>query len=74
MRGCQKLFRKLPDETLTSQTKSKTPFITLQKDWQALVGESGPSSSALAFEDGEDFVWMWIGPHDEYERIIKQQS
>ena len=25
---------------------------------------------ALAVEDDEDFIWVWIGPHDEYERII----
>jgi hypothetical protein len=26
---------------------------------------------ALAVEDGEDFIWVWIGPHDEYERIVR---
>ncbi len=25
---------------------------------------------ALAVEDGDDFIWVWIGAHDEYERII----
>jgi len=34
---------------------------------------AGPHHRALAVEDGEDFIWVWIGPHDEYERIIKQQ-
>jgi len=29
---------------------------------------------ALAVEDGGDFVWIWIGSHDEYERMIDQQS
>jgi len=24
-------------------------------------------------EDGVDFIWVLIGPHDEYERLIKQQ-
>jgi hypothetical protein len=27
---------------------------------------------ALAVQDGEDFIWVWIGTHDEYERIIKE--
>lgn len=27
---------------------------------------------ALAVEDGEDFVWFWIGAHREYERLIKK--
>ena len=26
---------------------------------------------ALAVEDGDDFIWVWIGSHDEYDRIIK---
>jgi len=26
---------------------------------------------ALAIEDGEDFIWLWIGNHDEYERMLK---
>ncbi len=25
---------------------------------------------ALAFRDGNEFTWFWIGSHDEYERII----
>jgi hypothetical protein len=34
----------------------------------------GINYRALAVEDGSDFIWVWIGPHDEYERLIKQQS
>jgi hypothetical protein len=26
---------------------------------------------AVAIKDGEDFAWFWIGPHDEYDRLIK---
>ncbi|MCY3568697.1 MAG: hypothetical protein OXH38_08715 [Chloroflexi bacterium] len=25
---------------------------------------------AVAVRDGEDYVWFWIGRHDEYVRII----
>ena len=25
---------------------------------------------ALAVKDGEDFIWVWIGNHDEYEKLI----
>ena len=31
----------------------------------------GLSHRALAVEDGEDFIWVWIGSHDEYETILK---
>jgi len=27
---------------------------------------------ALAMEDGPDFIWVWIGRHDEYKRMIRQ--
>lgn len=25
---------------------------------------------ALAVEDGGELAWFWIGPHDEYDRLI----
>jgi len=31
------------------------------------------SHRAVAMEDGPDFIWVWIGPHDEYERILKRR-
>jgi len=36
--------------------------------WSARVGLA---FRALAVEDEDDFIWVWIGPHDEYERILK---
>ena len=27
---------------------------------------------ALAVADDDDFIWVWIGSHDEYERIIRE--
>ena len=36
--------------------------------WSARVGLA---HRALAIEDGEDFIWVWIGAHDDYERIIR---
>ena len=35
--------------------------------WSVRVGAS---YRALGRERKGDFVWFWIGPHDEYERII----
>jgi len=29
---------------------------------------------ALAVEDGGDFVWVWIGTHNDYEQVIKERS
>ena len=30
----------------------------------------GLNHRALAFDFGEHLVWFWIGPHDEYDRLI----
>lgn len=39
--------------------------------WSVRVGIN---HRALAVEDGEDYIWVWIGSHDEYERIIKEMG
>jgi hypothetical protein len=39
--------------------------------WSARVGIN---YRAVAVEDGADFIWVWIGPHDDYQRLIKQQG
>ena len=36
--------------------------------WAARVGED---YRVLSIKDGRDFTWVWIGKHDEYERLIK---
>ncbi|MCJ7813695.1 hypothetical protein MUP95_10320 [bacterium] len=28
---------------------------------------------ALSIEDGEDFIWVWIGSHDDYDKLIKKR-
>lgn len=32
---------------------------------------AGLNYRALAVEDGKDFIWGWIGTHDEYMRLVK---
>jgi len=29
---------------------------------------------ALAIKDGDDYIWVWIGTHNEYERMIKDNT
>jgi hypothetical protein len=43
-------------------------FKKIGKLWSARVGIN---YRAVAVEDGADFIWVWIGPHDEYQRLIK---
>ena len=35
--------------------------------WSARVGRS---YRALAVEDGDDFIWVWVGTHADYDRLI----
>ena len=37
--------------------------------WSVRVGIN---HRALAVEDGQDFIWVWIGSHNEYEQMIKE--
>ena len=43
-------------------------FKKVGKFWSVRVGIN---HRALAIDDGEEFIWVWIGTHDEYERMIK---
>ncbi|MEI6126075.1 MAG: hypothetical protein WCQ99_05915 [Pseudomonadota bacterium] len=45
-------------------------FKKVGKLWSARVGLA---HRALAVEDGDDFIWVWIGSHDEYARMIKKR-
>lgn len=43
-------------------------FKKVGKFWSARVGLA---HRALAIEDGNDFTWVWIGTHDEYNRLLR---
>lgn len=73
-----KCFERLPDPV---KNLAKQNFQLLKNDpwhpslhfkkigklWSARVGIN---HRALAVKEGEDFIWVWIGGHDEYERLI----
>ena len=42
-------------------------FKNVGRYWSARVGDF---YRAVAIQDGDDFIWFWIGGHDEYLRII----
>ena len=43
-------------------------FKKVGKFWSV---RAGMNYRALATEDGADFIWVWIGTHDEYQRLLK---
>ena len=73
-----KRFDSLPNEV---QQLARKNFKLLKEDprhpslqfkqigdhWSARVGLH---YRVLALKDGPDFVWVWIGPHAEYDKLI----
>jgi hypothetical protein len=45
-------------------------FKKVGKYWSARVGRD---YRALAVEDGGDFTWVWIGHHDNYDRLVESR-
>lgn len=71
-------FNKLP-ESVQKAAKEKFRLLTQDTEHPSLhfkkVGELWSvrvdvAHRALAVADDEDFIWVWIGGHDEYERLI----
>ena len=42
-------------------------FKKIGRHWSVRVGRS---YRALAEEDGGDFIWVWIGSHADYNRML----
>jgi hypothetical protein len=53
---------------------SRHPSLHFKKIGQLWSVRVGLDYRALAVEDEEDFIWVWIGSHDEYERMIKEKG
>jgi hypothetical protein len=67
----KRLARQNFDLLKEDRTHPSLHFKQIGKLWSARVGIN---YRALAIEDGADFIWVWIGRHDEYQRMIKQQA
>ena len=42
-------------------------FKSVGKFWSVTVTDA---VRALAVKEGADYVWVWIGTHDEYDRLV----
>jgi hypothetical protein len=75
-------FERLPDAVQKAAKKnfellkidSSHPSLHFKKIGKFWSIRAGMNYRALSVEDDHDFIWVWIGTHDEYERIIKQQG
>ena len=48
------------------------PSLNFKKVGQFWFVRIGLIHRALAIKDGEDFIWVWIGDHSEYERLLER--
>lgn len=42
-------------------------FKKVGKYWSARVGRN---YRAIAVKDDDDFIWVWIGSHDQYDQML----
>ena len=75
----RKSFENLP-EPVKNMSKTNFNLLEANPSYPSLhfkkVGKlwsvrAGLNYRALAAEDGDDFIWVWIGTHDEYERMLR---
>jgi hypothetical protein len=66
-------IQELADKSLCLlQDNPRHPSLQFKKVGGFRSARVGLAHRALAVEDGNDFIWVWIGTHDEYERLIRR--
>jgi len=46
-------------------------FKKIGKVWSVRIGLN---HRALGIKDGQDFIWIWIGSHSDYDRMIQERG
>lgn len=77
-----KRFEKVPEPVRMVSKKSfallkanpSHPSLHFKKADKFWSVRAGLNPRALAVEDGQDFIWVWIGTHDEHKRILKKMG
>jgi hypothetical protein len=53
------------------QRDPRHPSLQFKKVGNVWSARVGLAYRALAVEDGEDFLWVWSGSLDDYDRLIR---
>lgn len=69
--GIQAVARKNFELLKEDPSHPSLHFKKVGKLWSV---RAGIHYRALAVEEAADFIWVWIGTHDEYMRLIKKQG
>ena len=64
--ACPRFF---PSPVFPTLQEAPLHFKKIDRFWAVRVGLH---YRALAVRDEADVVWFWIGPHVEYDRLIRQ--
>jgi hypothetical protein len=67
----QRISKKQFDLLKTNRSHPSLHFKKVGKFWSVRIGLG---HRALAVGDNGDYIWVWIGTHDEYERMIKSEG
>ena len=70
-RAIQKTAKKNFDLLKVDPLHPSLHFKKVGDFWSIRVGIN---HRALAIKDGQDFIWVWIGSHNDYEQMIKDMS
>ena len=82
-RATERFWRLLKDLPYPTQALARQNYEMLKNDihhpslhfkkvgrlWSVRVGLK---YRALALLDGTDFIWIWIGSHGEYDKLVKR--
>lgn len=78
----KKSFNELPDPVKKLaeknfkllQSNPRHPSLHFKKIGDLWSARVGLDYRALAIEDENDYIWVWIGAHDDYEKLIKNKG
>jgi mRNA-degrading endonuclease RelE of RelBE toxin-antitoxin system len=67
----QRIAKKNFELLKTNPSHPSLHFKKVGEFWSVRVGIN---HRALAIEDEQYFIWVWIGTHGEYEKMIKDRN
>jgi hypothetical protein len=75
-------YRRLPEEVQRLADRDfdlfkndrRHPSLHFKKTGALWSVRVGLHHRALAVEDGEDLLWVWIGTHADYDRLLQHRT
>jgi len=72
-RGLEEDVQNLADKSFhLLKENPRHPSLQFKKVGRFWSVRIGLAYRALALEDGADFIWVWVGNHDDYVRVLNK--